>query len=74
MRHVRSKGTLVARHFVEGGGVREGAGALIKRAFAKKSDDNLTVTNFARIPLPARAHTRMHAHIRAHGGGEGAER
>ena len=35
-------GTLVARHFAEGGGVREGAGALIKRAFAKKSDDNLT--------------------------------
>ena len=35
-------GTLVARHLSDGGGVREGCGALIKRAFAKKSDDNLT--------------------------------
>ena len=33
----------MARHFADGGGVREGAGSLIKRAFAKKSDDNLTV-------------------------------
>jgi len=33
---------LVARALEEGSGVREVAGSLIKRAFAKKSEDNLT--------------------------------
>ena len=55
---------MVARHFVEGGGVREGAGALIKRAFAKKSDDNLTVS--LRQSASPSTHARTHAHIKAH--------
>lgn len=55
---------LVARHFAEGGGVREGAGALIKRAFAKKSDDNLTVSKHEH-------HTHHHTHARSTDGEAG---
>ena len=53
-------GLLVARALEEGCGVREVAGSLIKRAFAKKSEDNLTaIVALVRTQAPPQHHHRL---------------